>query len=232
MAEPTEKPVVMLLSLKGEPHFDTMYSNLLAHLSTNARIKASNSASATLDHLAANQPAAILITDAALVGGAAPRSDAFASVLEKLNGYVRAGGTAIFCCHFASYAPPVDGALDGFFADAFGLPWRRGSYYRTTFALNAAAARHVGQAQQRRRRLAAAYSQKAVHLRDVESAQAVYLPTAESKLESLVFTAESIEDREQTPVAWARVGEGWVGYVGDVNAEEESDEVILAMCGL
>lgn len=228
MAGPTDKPAIMLLSLKREPHFDTTYSNLLAHLGTNALIKATNSASAALDHLAANQPAAILITDAALVGGA-PRSAAFASVLAQLAGYVRRGGTAVFCCHFASYAP-MD-ALDGFFGDAFGLPWRRGEYYRTTFALNAAAARHVGQAQQRRR-LAAAYSQKAVHLRDVQSAQAVYLPTAESKLESLVFTAESIEDHEQTPVAWARVGEGWVGYVGDVNAEEESDGVILAMCGL
>lgn len=229
MAEPTEKPAIMLLSLNREPHFDTMYSNLLTHLSTNATIKATNNASAILDHLAANQPAAILITDAALVG---PTHEAFSAVLSALAEYVRRGGTAIFCCHFASHAAPD--ALDGFFGAAFGLPWRRGEYYRTTFALNAAAAKHVvvgGKAQQRRR-LAAAYSQKAVHLQDVANAQAVYLPTAESKLESLVFTAERIEDRAQTPVAWARVGEGWVGYVGDVDAEGESDEVVLAMCGL
>jgi hypothetical protein len=47
----------------------------------------------------------------------------------------------------------------------------------------------------------------------------------------MVFAAEPV-DMEQTPVAYKKVGKGRVAYVGDVNAEEGSARVILAMCGL
>lgn len=75
------------------------------------------------------------------------------------------------------------------------------------------------------------YSLKAVFLKSVEPSAAVYLPTDESRTESHVFPPERV-DTKQTPVAFTRYGEGWLGYVGDVNTEEGSDEVILAMCGL
>lgn len=40
------------------------------------------------------------------------------------------------------------------------------------------------------------------------------------------------EIRDQAAVAMAPLGEGKIGYVGDVNNEEETRTVILAMCGL
>jgi hypothetical protein len=81
-----------------------------------------------------------------------------------------------------------------------------------------------------RDRLLQSYSQKAVHLKNVDPAMAVYLPGNDSMSESLVF--EPIHaDREQTPVAFGKFGQGSIGYVGDVNTEEGSDQVILAMCG-
>ncbi|KAL2009314.1 hypothetical protein VTN00DRAFT_7508 [Thermoascus crustaceus] len=76
-----------------------------------------------------------------------------------------------------------------------------------------------------------AYSQKAVHLKNVEPTAALYLPLRDSTTESHVFP-RCAGDREQTPVAFTAFDQGWVGYVGDVNTEEGSDEVILAMCGL
>lgn len=36
---------------------------------------------------------------------------------------------------------------------------------------------------------------------------------------------------EANSVALAKIGNGKLGYVGDVNGEEGSDAVVLAMCG-
>jgi len=47
----------------------------------------------------------------------------------------------------------------------------------------------------------------------------LYLPTQSS-------------NTSECPVAFAKVGDGWLGYIGDVNAEEESDNVVLGMLGL
>jgi len=49
--------------------------------------------------------------------------------------------------------------------------------------------------------------------------------------QSNVFSASPV-DQAQTPVAFTKIGDGSLGYIGDVNAEEESDNVVLAMCGI
>jgi hypothetical protein len=99
-------------------------------------------------------------------------------------------------------------------------------YHRTTV--------HLNQRVQQVSKLAlpAAYSQKAVFLKNVAPDAALYLPSMDSVTESHVFPSEPVKNREQAPVAFTAVGEGWLGYVGDANAETESDAVILAMCGL
>ncbi|KAH7042238.1 ribonuclease H-like domain-containing protein [Macrophomina phaseolina] len=50
--------------------------------------------------------------------------------------------------------------------------------------------------------------------------------------DSALYLSDDFGCRNQTSAAWVRVGRGSVGYVGDVNGEEETDGVILAMCGL
>ena len=47
----------------------------------------------------------------------------------------------------------------------------------------------------------------------------------------MVFGPESV-DTTTCPVAMANVGEGKLGYVGDVNGEHGSTLVVLAMSGL
>ena len=47
-----------------------------------------------------------------------------------------------------------------------------------------------------------------------------------------MFGPTSVHKLDESPVFLAKVGDGKLGYVGDVNAEEESNLVILAMCGL
>lgn len=79
--------------------------------------------------------------------------------------------------------------------------------------------RNVGEkGLQRRRRLALRYSQKAVTLSGVPAGDVIY-------------SGQSRGD-DDTAVAFGKVGKGYLGYVGDVNAEDESTDVVLAMCGL
>lgn len=52
----------------------------------------------------------------------------------------------------------------------------------------------------------------------------------ESVIESAVFPPTSAKVLGESPVTFAYVEDGKLGYVG--NAEEGSDYVILAMCGL
>ena len=117
---------------------------------------------------------------------------------------------------------------DGFksFFTKIGLPWDVAQYTRTNVFRNDAAIGPVaGQ-------LAASYSQKANFLKNVSQDKAWYLPNESSTVQSMVFAPDKIENQDQTPVAFASVGEGKFGYVGDVNAEFESDTAVLAMCGL
>lgn len=79
-------------------------------------------------------------------------------------------------------------------------------------------------------RLPASYSQKALTLKNVRRTHAWYRPGEGAVVESLVLPPVTVNP-DETAVACARVGRGKLGYMGDVNAEKESDDVILAMIG-
>ncbi|KAB8218904.1 hypothetical protein BDV33DRAFT_204950 [Aspergillus novoparasiticus] len=59
-----------------------------------------------------------------------------------------------------------------------------------------------------------------------------YITDDDSVVQSMVFPATKVNTAGETAVALAKVGTGNLGYVGDVNAEEGSNAVVLAMCGL
>jgi hypothetical protein len=75
------------------------------------------------------------------------------------------------------------------------------------------------------------YSQKAVFLAHVASDDSVYLPSSDSVIQSRVFLPEPSNPNEAA-VAFTRVGEGWLGYIGDVNNEQGSQAVIHSMLEL
>jgi hypothetical protein len=214
----TSKPTILLLSLDHQPFFDTMYSRLIDSMSEKATLKRAKQPTQAVNFLSSNTPHVIFITDLGLLK--APNSAA----LEHVVSYVRAGGTAVIGGLFSSFVRPTD--MGKWFRVHWGLPWRAGDYHRTTVYLNSGARRVLPQYC-----LHSEYSQKAVFLKNVASDAAWYLPSQSSRTESLVFPPTAV-DGQQTPVAFTAVGEGWLGYVGDVNAEEGSDVAVLAMCGL
>ncbi|KAM0271149.1 hypothetical protein ACHAQH_009168 [Verticillium albo-atrum] len=213
------KPRVVLISLNHQPYFDEMYSSLLSALNDKAQVQRVKK-SGPLIRLLSDQPvpSAVLLTDEALTTRA--NNKAWEAVVE----YVRGGGIAVAMGHFPSFVKPL--TIKPFFAKA-GLPWERGDYTRTTLALNREAV--PGMAAQG---LQPQYSQKAVFVGNVASSDSWYETTDDSVVESRVFPLESVKKAGETAVAFATVGMGKLGYVGDVNAETGSDAVVLAMCGL
>jgi hypothetical protein len=217
-SDTTTKPTIFLLSLENELFFDSIFARLIDAIAAKATLKRATEATAALDFLSANTPSAIFITDPGLLEAAN------AAVLERVVSYVRGGGIAVIGGIFSNLVHPLD--LGDWFRSQWGLLWQYAEYHRTTVHLNPHAQRvpQMG--------LPAAYSQKAIFLKNVGSNASWYLPLDDSMTdESDDFHPQSEDDR-QTPVAFTALGYGWLGYIGDVNAEQGSDAVALAMCGL
>jgi len=227
------KPRILTISLHEKSFFDDMYDSLLSAIMAKANLQRALDADLALRLLRPQpepqpqpqpkpKPSAVLLTDDALA------LEANAHVWEAVLDYVRQGGTAIIMGHFPSFVRPND--MKPFFARA-GLSWEAGSYHRMTLALNRASVDAAVGADVAEK-LPSSYSQKAVFVRNVAPADTWYKPTEDSVVESVIFYSSSSGIPPETAVALAEVGAGKLGYVGDVNAEEGSNAVILAMCGL
>lgn len=113
------------------------------------------------------------------------------------------------------------------FFEKWGLGWKMGDYHRTTFVLNPNPSSLRPSTP-----LPASYSMKAVHLKSINSTDAIYVPTPHSRVQSLVFAPTKVTNLEEAPVVYTKIGSGYLGYVGDVNAEEETTSVVLGMLRL
>ncbi|KKZ66247.1 hypothetical protein EMCG_08018 [[Emmonsia] crescens] len=197
------------MSFDKKSYFDEIFKPLLQTLASKARFQQATKPKAALFYPSNNTPTAIIVTDSGIV------KSKHSAVLEKAISYARHGGTVIF-----------RDELNQFFHSHWDLPWEFGDYQRTTVYINPHA-RLVHKV-----RFPAAYSQKAVFLRNVPADAALYLPIEDLVTESLVFPSRPVTNRMHMPVAFAAVGEGSLGYVGDTNTEEASYAVIVAMCRL
>ena len=199
----------MLLSLEKMDFWDETYSELVDAMAAKATIRRATKPLNAINYLRNNAPSAIIVTDPVIVEH---ESDL---VCQKVVEYVRGGGTAVLATHFSNFVQYPD--LDRWFRASWDLPWRVGDYTSETVYLNSKCpARLLNQSG-----LPEEYSLKAVFLTNVAKEAAVYLTCWRSKTKS-----------EQSPVVFAKIGYGWLGYVGDVNTEASSQAVILAMCGL
>ncbi|KAK0190080.1 hypothetical protein F5146DRAFT_958640 [Armillaria mellea] len=142
-------------------------------------------------------------------------------VLQRLLQYTREGGTTICCCNFSG---AIHNARVKTFFATWGLPWDLGSYFRTTVHLNQAATGMVLEG------LPKSYSVKSMTLLNVARRHRIYAPSPTSRVESNVFGPNEIPiDVNECPCAYGPVGRGWLGYVGDVNNEDGSTRIIMAM---
>ncbi|EFR02902.1 hypothetical protein MGYG_05903 [Nannizzia gypsea CBS 118893] len=216
--EPFSQPRIFLLSLETEPWFDDMYKGLIDSLLSKAKVQRATKPDPALRYLSGTTPDAIFATDPALLN---PK---YATVLEKVISYVRSGGTIIFGGLFSSFAKPDH--LNRFFTFSWSLPWKSGSYHRTTVHVNTncQGIRLEG--------LQPSYSQKALHLKNVPPESRLYAANEDSRIESNVFYPDPISDITEAAIVFAPYESGRIGYIGDVNGEDGSHAVIVAMCKL
>jgi hypothetical protein len=165
---------------------------------------------------------AVFVTDGAI----AQRRESY--LATKLVEFVKEGGQLVFSGNFSS-SISFD-KLEVFFSQYWGVEWRMGEYYRTTFEL--IEDHPLVQLNPSLRRCSAKYSMKAVHLKRFTRDTAMYKPTEGARLQSMVFPATPITNVTESPVLHMLIGKGTIGYVGDVNREEGSTAVCLAMLGL
>lgn len=212
-------PEILLLSLSCQSFFDESYTSLIDSLCKSAQLKRAKTASGTIRYLDANHPTHILVTDEGLTEAK------HQAVLDKVVSYVRNGGVVIVGLHFPSFVN-FD-ACNDLFTKAFGLPWKSGDYHRTDFQLNPSCSLPPGVASNS---FPPPYSMKTLHVKGAQPHEKIFVPIGDAMTQSHVFSPEKVS-QEQAAVVGAKVGDGYVAYVGDVNGEKGSDRVILALCG-
>ncbi|RPD52547.1 hypothetical protein L226DRAFT_496202 [Lentinus tigrinus ALCF2SS1-7] len=213
---------VLLLSIHKHDWIDETYSQLYRGLMRNAYIaEACDAVDANAALLDSSPPDAVVVTDAAIT------EVSYSALLQKLVDYTNNGGTLIFGVNFSTFFPQMKSRE---FFQRWKLSWSSGDYYRTTFALNPAGVPSPLSSAA----LVPSFSMKALHLKDVPAECAVYYATSDSHLESLVYAPTKITPKQatQTPAAFAPVGKGFLGYIGDVNGEQGSIRLTLEMCGV
>lgn len=165
-----------------------------------------------------NRPKAVLITDAAIT------EPSNILLHAKLVEYAKTGGIVVYACQFSSFV--AHNVMNSMFKTLWNLPWEACSYTRERLCLNTAV---IGLDC---RGLARIYSGKALRLSGVERHQSVYIPLSldhQTELPPRKVTYDKYH-KEQSAAAFAQIGRGYVGYVGDVNCEAGTNTMIVAMC--
>ncbi|EIW52991.1 uncharacterized protein TRAVEDRAFT_135335, partial [Trametes versicolor FP-101664 SS1] len=200
--------------------FERIYHHFLSALQQKADIRRVTSKPDALRYLSSpSPPHAVLLCDAAIT------EKEFRDVLDPLVSYVKRGGTAVCMGVFSGWASPDD--LTAMFATSWDLPWSFETYGRYDWVVSPYPKGLDVKG------LAKAYNMKAaVHLKNVPREYAVYLPTPASRLESMVHASTPItgDKAKESPAVWARVGDGYLGYIGDVNGEQGTTRLTLEMC--
>ena len=227
------KPQILLLQLGNQFQIDTFnhsYTGLCTKMEEQYTV--TKASSLTEEHLA--QSKAIILVD----GGLTRSTERSTQI--KLSEYAKAGGSLIFACLFSSFTYR---SSFNKMCETMNLPWGRGESFRDGMTLNPAFASVFGK--EAFKTLEQSYSMKAVNLINIRVTSKVYVPTEDSRIQSIVFPPHMVDtpqfpapwkifpldmlDTPQTPAVWHKYGQGHIAYIGDVNNETGSQALIIAM---
>ncbi|KAF7981539.1 hypothetical protein HWV62_33129 [Athelia sp. TMB] len=202
-------PFVLLVSLMDGSYFDDVYEHFTRGLMNKAEWLQATTSREALDTLAKRKVAAVFVTDPAIANAPKPHAKLAAALVT----YAKNGGIVVFGGMFSSHV--TTSKHDAFFKNIWGLNWKMGDYYRESFTANSS--RHQVLKGRDVPGIPWNYNVKTVHLKGVVENDVVYAPVGDSK---------------QIPVAYAKMGAGYVGYHGEVNGEKESTNILLTMLGM
>jgi hypothetical protein len=215
-----DRPEILLLSLAFQSFLDESYSSLIDNLYRSAQLKRAKTASSTINYLKANNPRAILVTDEGLT------KTKNRVVCEKVILYICDSSLVIVGLHFPNFTR-MD-VFDRFFNETFDLPWQYSDYHRTEFQLNPSCSLPIDVASNK---LSVLYSIKVLYVKNAQPDKKIFVSVPNAMTQSNVFSSEYV-DQTQAAVVRTKVGNGYLVYIEDVNAEEGSDKIILSLLGL
>ena len=121
------------------------------------------------------------------------------------------------------------GLMETFWRDYFDLPWTTQEYHRMSYRLQASVATSRIRIQTN---LPNSISSKSVTLKNVAVEDQLYNATQGDHIQALVPGISRPAVDGETSIACSKYGEGTLAYIGDVNGEEGSCQVILAIAGI
>lgn len=200
-------PSVLVISFGKDPSYDDVTKHLFEGLKSKAPVYEATTPAEFIFFIARVKLTAIIVTEGNFA------QPVFSDIRKKVADYAKEGAIVVFCGCFSSTldARPLH---DMWLSD-WNLDWKMGDEYRATFRLNPSR----NQKLQTVTSMPSLCSMNALHLVGVPSEAMVYIRTPDW-------------DMSQSPVAFTPIGEGYVGYVGDIDGEEQSTAVVLGMCGL
>jgi hypothetical protein len=195
---------LLVISLGGSAAGRQMYPQLSSKALSRAVVHESLTGEDALNFIGAGWPSVIFLSDASIT------NEENRDVLLAAANWVKEGCTMI-CMAFFSSTIEYD-VLDSMFKEQFGLKWRVAEYTLHDVRLH----QTFEQTMIRTPSLVPDFRAKAVYLGHVPAGEVVY----DGGSPNLAYAA------------FARVGLGKLGYVGDVNFGEEPERLIMAMCHL
>jgi len=214
-------PYVLLLSLEHQISvFQDAYSSLRSTLSKRATLVQATTIEQALGCLTncSEKLAGVLVTD----HGIAHRRHR--NVLSHLVRYTKAGGRVVLGGHFITRVNVP--TMELFWKEGWGLPFKMTHYHRETFVRNP---NH--ETVKANPSLPSTYNVKASHLGDVPSSSVLYGSTGGSWAQPPGSPPSRI-DSNDAPIVYHRFGQGYVGFIGDANGEDDSTTIALAMLNL
>lgn len=195
-------PRMLVLCLEDESLFDSCFESLVAEIKSRARMERATTPEAALAILGQKSPPSIILV---VDGGIARQKEVRRAVIDRLH----EGANVVLAGCFSSMVAGDE--FNNLFSE-LGLGWQRGSYHRATVTFRSG---YLGD--KLLDHLTPSYSQKALFVGNVRKEHVWYAEPGVSK---------------EAAVARASTGFGRLGYIGDVNGEEASSKVVLALCGL
>lgn len=191
----TDKFVAIIELMPPIPDFEDQFHQQIRGVAKRIQVNVAKSAKDALELFAAPNLHGVFVFDKGIA------NPSHVAVLNAQVQYVKNGGLAVFAGSF-----PVDSKMDteslttAF--SAFGLPWTRGTLWGRDIQVNLTHATALASPS-----LPEEYSVTAHNLQGFHFEDMLYTGGSPTRLES--------------PMLRARVGKGYVGYMGDTNPEAE-----------
>ena len=199
---------ILLIMQEDYSRLDDMYASFYKPIRARCDLLELHRINDAITHVASN-PAAVILFEPSLMRWSARAK--YQSLNNTLVAYVKAGGTLIFGCQCSSQVTPPD--CNYYFGKVWALPWSLGDYCREDFPLSNASGIIDEKTMPRK------YNVKAAQLKNV-------------KEEAVIYGREGGGIYKSAAVVWQKYGDGHIAWLGDMNNEEDTRNIMMMMCGL